>query len=223
MGVTEGTRMRRRKSPMSLALRDQNIDLPQLRDDLFRLVSQQNGHLGRPDDRRCAARRGTARKTLATHAAPCAAVPPDVEVGLHLCYGDFAGQHFVEPKDAAKMVEFANALSQAITHKLAYIHMPVPVERSDDAFHRPLRELKLALETELYLGVVHAKDGVDGTKARIAAARRYVAKFGIATECGIARKRRCAPFSTSTRTSAQARRGTHEPRGLRIRAPDDGI
>jgi hypothetical protein len=119
----------------------------------------------------------------------CAHVPDDVELGLHLCYGDFAGRHFVEPKDASKMVEFANALTTTIARKLAYIHMPVPVGRSDDAFHRPFRDLKLAAGTELYLGVVHVQDGVAGTKARIAAARRYVPAFGIATECGMARAR----------------------------------
>jgi hypothetical protein len=119
----------------------------------------------------------------------CAAVPADVELGLHLCYGDFGARHFVEPKDAARMVDFANALSRAIAHPLAYIHMPVPVERSDDAFHRPLAELKLADGTELFLGLVHAKDGVEGTRKRLEAARRYAEKFGIATECGMARAR----------------------------------
>jgi hypothetical protein len=119
----------------------------------------------------------------------CAAVPADVELGIHLCYGDFGATHFVEPKDAAKLVEFANALSQAIAHPLAYIHMPVPMSRNDDAFHKPLRDLKLKDGTALYLGVVHAGDGVEGARARIAAARRYVPKFGIATECGMARAR----------------------------------
>lgn len=119
----------------------------------------------------------------------CAAVPDDVELGLHLCYGDFGAKHFVEPKDAARMVDFANTLAAAVPHKLAYIHMPVPIGRSDDAFHRPLRDLKLGNGTALFLGVVHAKDGVAGTKARIAAARRYAPDFGIATECGMARSR----------------------------------
>ncbi len=119
----------------------------------------------------------------------CAAVPDDVELGLHLCYGDFGAKHFVEPKDAARMVDFANALSKSIKHKLAYIHMPVPIGRSDDAFHRPLRDLKLGDGTALFLGLVHAKDGIEGTKARIAAARRYAPDFGIATECGMARSR----------------------------------
>lgn len=119
----------------------------------------------------------------------CAAIPGDVELGVHLCYGDFGAKHFVEPVDAARMVEFANALSRSIEHSLAYIHMPVPAGRNDDAFHRPLRDLKLAAGTELFLGVVHAKDGVEGTKSRIATARRYAPKFGIATECGMARAR----------------------------------
>jgi methionine synthase II (cobalamin-independent) len=119
----------------------------------------------------------------------CSSVPDDVELGVHLCYGDFAGKHFVEPKDAVKMVDFANALMKTIRHKLTYIHMPVPVDRSDDAFHRPFRDLKLSAGTELFLGVVHAEDGVEGTTARITAARRYVPKFGIATECGMARAR----------------------------------
>jgi hypothetical protein len=118
----------------------------------------------------------------------CAAVPDDVELGLHLCYGDFGAKHFVEPKDAAKMVEFANTLVKAIPHKLAYIHMPVPIERSDEAFHAPFRNLALG-DTELFLGLVHAKDGVVGTKARLETAKRYAPTFGIATECGMARAR----------------------------------
>jgi methionine synthase II (cobalamin-independent) len=119
----------------------------------------------------------------------CATVPDDVELGLHLCYGDFGARHFVEPKDAAKMVEFANQLARSIGHRLAYVHMPVPLARTDDAFFRPLSDLKLDDDTELFLGVVHAEDGVEGTLSRIGAARRYAPKFGIATECGMARAR----------------------------------
>jgi hypothetical protein len=128
-------------------------------------------------------------KLIARMQRLCAAVPDDVELGLHLCYGDFGAKHFVEPNDAAKMVEFANALTKAIAHKLAYIHMPVPIERNDDAFHCPFRDLKLGEGTELFLGLVHAKDGIEGTRARLAAARRHAPKFGIATECGMARAR----------------------------------
>jgi hypothetical protein len=120
----------------------------------------------------------------------CRGVPSDVELGIHLCYGDFEAKHFIEPIDAAKMVEFANALAGAIKHPLAFLHMPVPVNRSDDAFFKPLADLKLAKGTEVYLGVVHASDGAPGTSRRISAASSYLKEFGIACECGIARARR---------------------------------
>jgi hypothetical protein len=133
---------------------------------------------------------GTAHAdTLARMQRICAAVPADVELGIHLCYADFRARHFLEPRDAGKMVELANALAKAISHPLAFVHMPVPIARTDDAFFAPLQDLDLAAGTELYLGVVHAADGAEGTQKRIAVARRYVKAFGIATECGIARAR----------------------------------
>jgi methionine synthase II (cobalamin-independent) len=119
----------------------------------------------------------------------CEPIPDEVELGVHLCYGDFRARHFLEPRDAGKMVEFANALVSSIRHPLAFIHMPVPIARTDDAFFAPLNHLKLPPRTELYLGLVHATDGAEGTSHRIAVASKYVNNFGIATECGIARAR----------------------------------
>ena len=115
------------------------------------------------------------------------AVPADVELGYHLCYGDVDGKHFIEPIDAGKLVELANALSAEVDRPIAYIHMPVPIERSDEDYFKPLAELKLKPGTELFLGCVHAADGVEGTNRRIAAARKYAPQFGIATECGMGR------------------------------------
>jgi hypothetical protein len=134
-------------------------------------------------------------------------VQADVELGIHLCYGDLDGRHFVEPKDAGKMVEFANAIAGAIAHPLAYMHMPVPIARSDDAFFAPLRGLTLAPGTELYLGLVHG-DGADATRRRIAAAQKAVADFGIATECGMARARTPAVVTNLLEIHAAA---SHEP------------
>jgi len=117
------------------------------------------------------------------------AVAADVEVGIHLCYGDWEARHFVEPRDMRKMVELANLIADAVSHPLAYVHMPVPIGRSDEGFFAPLRELKVGPATELILGVVH-NDGVDATKRRIGAAQKFVPTFAVATECGIARQRR---------------------------------
>ena len=118
-----------------------------------------------------------------------AAVPPDVELGFHLCYGDLDARHFVEPTDATKMVEMANLISRSVQRPVTWMHMPVPIDRADDSFYSPLEKLRLGTATELYLGLVHAKDGVEGTMARIAAAKRHVSNFGIASECGISRGR----------------------------------
>jgi hypothetical protein len=118
-----------------------------------------------------------------------AAVPADVELGFHLCYGDLDAKHFVQPTDATKMVEMANLIARAVPRTITWMHMPVPIDRTDGAFYQPLRDLQLAPETELYLGLVHAQDGVEGTLRRIEVARKYVPKFGIASECGISRGR----------------------------------
>ena len=71
---------------------------------------------------------------------------------------------------------------------IAWMHLPVPRDRTDAAYYAPLRELRLHPETELYLGLVHLTDGEEGTRARIAAAQEVVSAFGVATECGFGRR-----------------------------------
>ena len=117
------------------------------------------------------------------------AVPDDVQLGLHLCYGDRGAKHFVEPQDTTKMVELANLIVAAVKRPVTWIHLPVPINRDDDAFFAPLENLQLAPGTELYLGLVHAQDGVEGTLRRMRVARSVVHDFGIASECGISRGR----------------------------------
>jgi len=119
----------------------------------------------------------------------CAPIAADVELGFHLCYGDLDAKHFVEPRDARRLVEFANLLVDNVSHRIGWIHMPVPIARDDDAYFAPLRDLRLAPGTDLFLGLVHATGGVEGTRRRMATARRHVPTFGIATECGMARSR----------------------------------
>jgi methionine synthase II (cobalamin-independent) len=117
------------------------------------------------------------------------AVPEDIELGFHLCYGDLDAAHFIEPTDATKMVELANLITASAGRPVAYVHMPVPVNRTDDAYYEPLCGLRLPPGTELYLGLVHVSDGVVGTRHRMAMAGKYVRDFGIASECGISRGR----------------------------------
>jgi hypothetical protein len=85
-------------------------------------------------------------------------------------------------------VELANLIARSVQRPVAWVHMPVPIDRADDAFYAPLENLQLGTGTELYLGLVHARDA-DGTARRMAAASRHVAAFGVASECGISRGR----------------------------------
>ena len=115
-----------------------------------------------------------------------ASVDECVEMGFHLCYGDIGHKHFVEPKDAGHLVEMANVISSLTSRNVNWIHMPVPKDRTDDAYYAPLKELKLRKETKVYLGLAHPWD-LDGTQKRIKAARKVLDNFGIASECGMGR------------------------------------
>lgn len=130
-------------------------------------------------------------------------IPEDVQVGIHLCYGDLDAKHFVEPVDSERMVSFANAITAASRHPLAYVHMPVPIERDDEAFFQPFADLRLGASTELYLGLIH-DDGEEAVQRRIDAAGRHAPKFGVATECGIARQRTPAKVESLIRAHAAA-------------------
>ena len=115
-------------------------------------------------------------------------VPAGIELMFHFCYGDSNHRHVVEPRDMADMVDMANRLSADIKRPIELIHMPVPRDRTDDAYFAPLAGLRLKPETELSLGLVHYTDGVVGTRKRLATAERHMGKFSIATECGFGRR-----------------------------------
>jgi hypothetical protein len=85
-------------------------------------------------------------------------------------------------------VDFANRLTARLPRPIQLIHMPVPRDRSDAAYFAPLARLRLNPATKLCLGLVHHTDGIDGTRARLATAQRFVTDFSIATECGFGRR-----------------------------------
>lgn len=118
------------------------------------------------------------------------AVPPDVELGFHICYGDWGGRHHIQPADMGAMVALANAIVAGVGRPVTYFHMPVPIDRDDGRYFAPLRDLRDAEQTELYLGLVHLGDGFAGAERRIASARNFRDNFGIATECGLGRAKR---------------------------------
>lgn len=115
-------------------------------------------------------------------------VPDDIELIIHLCYGDFGHKHSIEPSSLALCVEMTNRIVQAVKRPIALVHMPVPKDRSDDAYFEPLNDLRLKPETVLSLGLVHHTDGVEGTRRRMATADKFVKGYSIATECGMGRR-----------------------------------
>lgn len=115
-------------------------------------------------------------------------VPDDIAMGYHLCYGNFGGKHFIEPHDMVPMVDLANRVSADVSRTLQWIHMPVPIERDDEAYFTALKDLELRPETKLYLGLVHDQDGEEGCRQRMATADKFLSGYGIATECGLGRR-----------------------------------
>ncbi|EHK98340.1 hypothetical protein M7I_5812 [Glarea lozoyensis 74030] len=114
-------------------------------------------------------------------------VKEGVEMGFHLCYGDYKHQHFMEPKDTAILVELNNLIQKFVERKINWVHLPVPKSRVDVKYFEPLKgmEVKGHGETEFYLGLVHAND-CEGTKKRIETAAKVLGGrcFGVGTECG---------------------------------------
>jgi hypothetical protein len=114
-----------------------------------------------------------------------AAVPKDVELGFHLCYGSPGDQPLLLLKDAAVLVDMMNGIADFVQRPVEFIHIPVP-KQADSAFFAPLRNWRRPAETRLYLGLLQFNDD-PGNRARLAAARRVVSDFGIAAECGFGR------------------------------------
>lgn len=129
------------------------------------------------------------RDAIATELARISdAVPREVELGYHFCFGDFEHAHVREPVDTAGIVDLVASFIDRVERPIAWMHLPVPIERDDDAYFAPLRYLRVPDGAELYLGLVHFRDGVDGARRRIAAAQRFLEWFGAATECGMGRR-----------------------------------
>jgi len=122
-------------------------------------------------------------------AAHAAAVPADVELGFHFCYGDYKGARQVDPRDAANLVELAHRIIERVDRPIAWLHLPVPRELPAEQWLPPLGGLRLPAETRLYLGVIYGPDGGAKAAELVALAGRVCpVPFGVATECGMGRR-----------------------------------
>lgn len=116
------------------------------------------------------------------------AILEGVELGYHLCYGSMNNKHWKEPEDLGMCVWVANTVTTALDRTPDWFHMPVPIDRDDDSYFKPLSNLDLPAKTQLFLGLIHEGDQEHGVSRRKAAALRYINRpFGLATECGLGR------------------------------------
>lgn len=111
------------------------------------------------------------------------AVPTTVELGYHLCYGSPQDEHLVQPKDSGLLVGMMEGIATAARRAIDFFHIPVPKNRTDDAYFAPLARWKRPVGTALYLGLLHHDDAA-GDRARIAEAQRHISDFGLSAECG---------------------------------------
>ena len=118
----------------------------------------------------------------------CGLIDNSVELIIHLCYGDPGHQHIVNPTDLGTSVAFANGICNASPRQIDAVHMPVVRSRTDDNYFKPLEDISIPVGTKLILGLVHHTDGVEGGKARMTAANKYINDYDIATECGFGRR-----------------------------------
>lgn len=113
-------------------------------------------------------------------------VPKDVDLGFHLCFGDLGHKHFVEPESLEPLIAMANAIGNGVNRPIKWFHMPVPRDRSDTAYFAALKEYNSP--ADLFLGLIHLTDGIEGAEKRILAACQFREQFGISTECGFGRR-----------------------------------
>jgi hypothetical protein len=124
-------------------------------------------------------------------------VPADVPVGLHLCYGDYGHQHFMQPESLQTQVDLVNAVGAAAQRPIAWASFTVPQARDDVGYFAPLRDLTVGPETELAFALVpyHPDDQADGTTATQAGhidaalteSSAGAREWAVCTECGMGR------------------------------------
>ena len=114
-----------------------------------------------------------------------AAVPHDVDLGFHLCYGSPGDQPLLVLDDTGVLVELMNGIADFVRQPVQFIHIPVPKHATEE-FFAPLRGWRRPEASHLYLGLLQFNDET-GNRARIAAAKHVIQDFGIAAECGFGR------------------------------------
>lgn len=125
---------------------------------------------------------GGIERSLGQFARLCPIIPPEVSIGVHLCYGTLGGWPRFAPSDLSLTIELANRIVESAGRPMTWMHIPI-LDRTDDAFFAPLAGLR-PQGARIYLGVIH---NMERYGQRVALARKYFKDFGVAAFCGFGR------------------------------------
>ena len=124
-------------------------------------------------------------------------VPAGIPVGLHLCYGDYGHQHFMQPESLALQVRVLNAVTTAAGRPVSFVSFTVPQDQREESYFAPLAGLAADPVTELNFALVpyHPAEQAQGTTgdqvrfidAALAASPGGRRDWGVCTECGMGR------------------------------------
>jgi hypothetical protein len=124
-------------------------------------------------------------------------VPAEIPAGLHLCYGDYGHQHFMQPESLALQVRVVNAVAAAAGRPVSFVSFTVPQYQREDGYFAPLAQLTTGPDTELNFALVpyHPAEQAAGTTdaqvrlidAALAGSPGGARNWGICTECGMGR------------------------------------
>jgi hypothetical protein len=115
------------------------------------------------------------------------AIPEEVPLGIHWCYGTLGGWPTVPMPNLDLCVRFTNAVSGAEARTLDYVHIPTPTQ-IDDRFVESLGTLEIdPTVTRVFMGIIHPEDGADGVRERSEIVSHRLPDFGTAYVCGFGR------------------------------------
>jgi hypothetical protein len=124
-------------------------------------------------------------------------VPAGIPVGLHLCYGDYGHEHFMQPASLALQVRVVNAVDAAAARPVSFVSFTVPQYQREESYFAPLAGLAADPDTELNFALVpyhpaEQEAGTTGEQVQLIDAALAVSPggrrdWGVCTECGMGR------------------------------------
>jgi hypothetical protein len=114
-------------------------------------------------------------------AAHLEGVPEDVMAGYHICLGTFPTWPLTVIADLGFPVDLANAMAANSGRRIDFFHLPV-IADADERYFAPLERLDVG-DAAIYLGL-ECNDGLDAMQSRMASARKFLDRFGVAHYCG---------------------------------------